>query len=239
MRGIILSAGQGKRLLPLTAEVPKCVLQVGGQTLVERQIAYLMKCGIDQVTVVVGFGAEKVEQVVRTHFHPDQATTLYNPFFSVSDNLVSCWLVRHLMTEDFVLLNGDTLFEPAILQCLLDAPPGPITLVVDRKPAYDADDMKVMVEGRRLLRVGKTLSPEQSHGESIGMTLFRGNGPGLFSEAIERALRKPDALRNWYLSVIDEMAQAGLVRTCPIQGLQWTEVDCLADLEQAQQLTAL
>lgn len=83
------------------------------------------------------------------------------------------------------------------------------------------------------------MSPEQSHGESIGMTLFRGNGPNLFSEAIERALRKPDALRNWYLSVIDEMAQAGLVWTCPIQGLQWTEVDCLADLEQAQQLTAL
>lgn len=81
MRGIILSAGQGKRLLPLTAEVPKCVLQVGGQSLVERQIAYLMKCGIDQVTVVVGFGAEKVEQVVRTHFHPIKPRLYITPSF--------------------------------------------------------------------------------------------------------------------------------------------------------------
>ena len=81
MKCIILSAGQGRRLLPLIAEVPKCVLQIGGQSLVERQITYLMKCGIDQVTVVVGFGAEQVEQVVRSHFHPDRVTTLYNPFF--------------------------------------------------------------------------------------------------------------------------------------------------------------
>lgn len=239
MRCIILSAGQGRRLLPLTAEVPKCVLSIGGQSLVERQITQVMKCGIDQVTVVVGFGAERVEQVVRDRFRPDQVATLYNPFFAVSDNLASCWLARHLMTEDFVLLNGDTLFEPAVLQCLLDTPPNPVTLVIDRKPAYDADDMKVTVEGRKLLRVGKTLSPEQSHGESIGMTLFRGSGPGLFSDAIERAARKPDALNCWYLSVIDEMAQTGLVWTCSIEGLKWTEVDCLADLEHARQLAAL
>lgn len=239
MRCIILSAGQGRRLLPLTAEVPKCVLQIGGQSIVERQINQLMKCGIDQVTVVVGFGADKVEHVVRSHFRPDHATTLYNPFFSVSDNLASCWLARHLMTEDFILLNGDTLFEPAVLQSLLDTPPKPITLVIDRKPAYDDDDMKVMVEGRKVLRIGKTLSPEQSHGESIGMTLFRGSGPGLFSDAIERAARKSDALRWWYLSVINEMAQTGLVWTCPIEGLRWAEVDCLADLESARKLAVL
>jgi len=239
MRAIILSAGQGRRLLPLTVEVPKCLLQIGGHSLIERQIAHLMKCGIDQVTVVVGFGADKVEQVISGHFRSDQVTTLYNPFFAVSDNLASCWLARHLMTEDFVLLNGDTLFEPAIFQSLLETPPMPVTLVVDRKPAYDADDMKVMVEGRKLLRVGKTLRPEQSHGESIGMTLFRGDGPGLFADAINRALRHPDALRRWYLSVIDEMAQAGLVWTCPIEGLKWAEIDCLADLENAQRHVGL
>ena len=239
MRCIILSAGQGRRLLPLTAEVPKCVLSIGGQSLVERQITQVMKCGINQVTVVVGFGADRVEQVVRDRFKPDEVATLYNPFFAVSDNLASCWLARHLMTKDFVLLNGDTLFEPAVLQCLLDTPPNPVTLVIDRKPAYDADDMKVMLDGRKLLRVGKTLSPEQSHGESIGMTLFRGSGPGLFSDAIERAVRKPDALNRWYLSVIDDMAQMGLVWTCPIEGLKWTEVDCLADLEHARTLAAL
>ena len=236
MRCVILSAGQGRRLLPLTAEVPKCALQIGGRSLVEWQIAQLMRCGVDQVTVIVGFEAEKVEQLVRGHGRSNQITTLYNPFFAVSDNLASCWLARNLMTEDFILLNGDTLFETAVLERLLDAPSRPVTLVTDRKPAYDADDMKVTVNEGKVLRVGKILSQEQSHGESIGMLLFRGSGPGLFSDAIDRAMRGPDALRHWYLSVINEMAQAGLVWTCPIQGLKWAEVDCVADLEDAHHL---
>lgn len=238
MKCIILSAGQGRRLLPLTAEIPKCALQIGGRSLVEWQIAQLMKCGVDQVTVIVGFGADKVEQLVRGYGKSNRVTALYNPLFAVSDNLVSCWLARHLMTEDFILLNGDTLFETAVLERLLDAPDRPVTLVTDRKPAYDADDMKVTVNEGKVLRVGKALSQEQSHGESIGMLLFRRSGPGLFSDAIDRAMRKPDVLRHWYLSVIDEMAQAGLVWTCSIQGLRWTEVDCLTDLEDAHHLVA-
>jgi choline kinase len=162
--------------------------------------------------------------------------TLYNPFFSRSDNLVSCWLARHLMTEDFILLNGDTLFEGAILDRLLGTLSRPITLVTDSKLTYDADDMKVMLDEHRVLRVGKTLQPDQSHGESIGMMLFRENGPDLFVSAVEGALRKPQALKRWYLSVIDEMAQSGLVWNCPIQGLRWTEVDYPVDLEDAQKL---
>lgn len=236
MKAIILSAGQGRRLLPLTAEVPKCALQIGGRSLVEWQVTQLIKCGIDQVTVVVGFEADKVEHILRSHYRPDQVQTLYNPFFSRSDNLVTCWLTRHLMTEDFILLNGDTLFEEAILDRLLGTLSRPITLVTDSKLTYDADDMKVMLDEHRVLRVGKTLQPDQSHGESIGMMLFRGNGPDLFVGAIDGAIRKPQALKQWYLSVIDEMAQSGLVWNCPIQGLRWTEVDYPVDLEDAQKL---
>jgi len=236
MRAIILSAGQGRRLLPLTADVPKCALQIGGRSLVEWQVTQLIKCGIDHVTVVVGFEADKVEHLLRSHYRPDQVQALYNPFFAVSDNLVSCWLARHLMTEDFILLNGDTLFEEAILDRLLGTVSRPITLVTDSKLTYDADDMKVKLGEHRVLRVGKTLEPDQSQGESIGMMLFRGKGPELFVGAIEGTIRKPQALKQWYLSVIDEMAQSDLVWNCSIQGLEWTEVDYPVDLEEAQKL---
>jgi choline kinase len=128
------------------------------------------------------------------------------------------------------------LFEEAILDRLFGTLSRPITLVTDSKLTYDADDMKVTLDEHRVLRVGKTLQPNQSHGESIGMMLFRGNGPNLFAGAIEGALRKPQALKQWYLSVIDEMAQSGLVWNCPIQGLRWTEVDYPVDLEDAQKL---
>lgn len=238
MNAVILSAGQGRRLLPMTAEIPKCLLTIESTPIVEWQINQLLASGVDHVTVVVGFGAEKVEHLVSSRYTSDQVQTLYNPFYTVADNLVSCWVARSKMTDDFLLLNGDTVFESAVMSRILRSPPQPVTLTTDSKPAYDADDMKVSLRGPQLVRVGKDLTPEQSHGESIGLLLFRGDGPRLFSEAIDRALRLPTALKHWYLSVIDGMARSGLVWTASIQGLQWAEIDSAADLEQARRLAA-
>lgn len=238
MRALILSAGQGRRLLPLTATVPKCVLPVCGRSMIEWQLRELARCGIEEATVVVGFAADRVEELLAAQPTPCRTRTLYNPFFAVADNLVSCWLARPEMVEDFVLVNGDTLFEAAVLRRLLEAPPRPIRLVIDHKAAYDADDMKVSLDGERLARVGKQLPPEDVDGESIGMLLFRGDGPALFRGALERALRAPEALRHWYLSVIDGLARAGHVWTVSVEGLAWAEVDCAADLDRAAALLA-
>ena len=112
--------------------------------------------------------------------------------------------------------------------------PHPITVTIDRKGCYDVDDMKVILDGERLVRIGKDLPLDQVHAESIGMLLFRGEGPDLFRRTVEEVLRRPTALKRWYLSVIDEIAQHRPVLTCCIEGLAWGEVDCPADLKQAE-----
>ncbi|HEU4367984.1 MAG TPA: phosphocholine cytidylyltransferase family protein [Methylomirabilota bacterium] len=231
---LILSAGQGRRLLPLTATMPKCLLRVHQRTLLEWQLDALARCGIPHATVVTGFGSEHVEGLLAARTGAPRTQLIYNPFFRVSDNLVSCWMARGDMTGDIVLLNGDTLFEPAVLERLLAAPPRPVRLAIDHKEAYDADDMKVSLDADgRVRRVGKRLAPAIVGAESIGLMLFRGDGSALFREAIERALRRPDALHSWYLSVIDEMADHGHVWTESIQGLRWAEIDSPADIARA------
>ena len=147
MKALILSAGQGKRLLPLTEDTPKCILRFMGQSLIEWQIDELGKCGIEQVTVVVGYRADKVKQILQTRYGPQRVRTIYNTDWAVSDNLVSCWYARDEMHEDFVLLNGDTLFEPAVIQRLLEKTSRPITVGVSQKNHYDVDDMKVELLG--------------------------------------------------------------------------------------------
>jgi len=233
MKAVILSAGQGKRLLPLTADRPKCILPVRGQTMIEWQIEELVKSGIDRVTVVLGYCADKVEQVLRRRYGSDKVKTIYNPAYAVSDNLVSCWVASDEMSSDFILLNGDTLFEAAVVKRLLDTDSQPVTVVVSHKSQYDDDDMKVELDGRRLVRIGKDLLPDQVNAESIGMILFRDQGPVLFRNALEKALRDPSSKRKWYLSVIDKLAQTMPVLTCSINGLQWCEVDYPADLQLA------
>jgi choline kinase len=238
MKALILSAGQGRRLLPLTAYTPKCALVIGEKRLIEWQIDALLDQGVDSVTVVVGYAADQVEQVLANRYDPFRVRAIYNPFYEVADNLMSCWTARDEMIGDFMILNGDTLFEPAVLGRLLNSPVRPVTLAIDRKRSYDADDMKVSLNGNRLIRVGKHLSLDQVDGESIGMMVFRQNGPELFRDAIERAVRKPQALKQWYLSIIDELALSGHVWTQSIEGLQWGELDDLNDLQRTQALTA-
>lgn len=231
---IVLSAGQGKRLLPLTADRPKCSLEVGGQWVIHWQIDALLEAGIERVCPVLGYGAERVESSLAARYGRERVQPLFNPFFSVADNLASCWMAREAMQADFLLLNGDTLFEAGVLERLLDSPPAPVTLAVDHKPSYDDDDMKVQLDGRRLVRVGKTLPAAAVNAESIGMMVFRGHGPQLFRDALEEAMRAPSGLRRWYLSVIDALADDDVVQVCSIDGLRWAELDFPADLDDVE-----
>jgi len=237
MRAIVLSAGQGKRLLPLTAEIPKCLLPVDGErTVLELQLETLARCGVERATIVSGFGVDRVERFLATSPVPSlDVELLFNPFFSVSDNLATCWVARGAMQQDFLLVNGDTLFEPNVLLRLLEAS-APITVTIDHKPSYDDDDMKVSLDDDgRLLEIGKTLKPEVVHGESIGLLCFRGAGADRFRAAVERAMRRPEALRAWYLSVVNALAAEGGVDSASIRGMWWREIDSPEDLEEARQ----
>jgi choline kinase len=233
MKAIILSAGQGRRLLPLTQAIPKCLVRVQrDRSILELQLRALAACGVQRATVMTGFGAERVEEALgRIGVDGLAVRDQYNPVYATTDNLVTTWLARDQMDTDFVLLNGDTLFEPDVLRRLLDAEANPISIVVDRKPYYDDDDMKVALgPGSRVRAIGKKLEGHDVDAEAIGMTLFRGAGVGVFVEALDAAVRRPEALRAWYPSVLNEVAAKFPVTAVSIHGLWWAEIDCKEDL---------
>lgn len=239
MKAVILSAGQGKRLLPLTQSWPKCLLPLCGHPLLEWQLRALAANGVEEAVVVVGFAADTVEGGLDRIQPPGlRVRALFNPFYGVAENIGSCFVALPEMTGDFLILNGDTLFEPAVLAAAAARATAPVTVTIDRKAAYDADDMKVCLDGgRRVRAIGKTLRPDSVDGESIGLLLFRGDGGTRFAAALRAVLREPDGTQRWYLSVIDRLAQAGEgVEAVSIEGLQWGEVDFPADAERARRL---
>lgn len=237
MKALILSAGQGSRLLPLTEGRPKCLLPLGDKSAIEWQIWALQQGGVNEIVVVLGYHAPDVEIVLRRLESPNlKIRTIYNPFYKLADNLASCWLARHEMDKDFVIVNGDTLFEPAIFQRLRASPSAPITVTVDQKETYDSDDMKVKTDGTRLLDIGKALPLDQVNAESIGMLFFRGDGPKLFADKLDEIMHTPDGVKWWYLRAIGQIAQEAEVQTCSIKGLKWGEIDFPADYERAQKL---
>ena len=237
-RVVILGAGQGSRLLPLTEQLPKCLIDLGGRSMLEWQLRALAQNGIYEAVIVTGFRDDLVRQTLQTITPPGMTVrTLFNPFYKLADNLASCWMARCELDRPCLILNGDTLFEPAIARCLLAAPSAAITLAIDRKPKYDGDDMKVHTEGTRLCAIGKTLSPQKVNGESIGFLRFDAKGVALFVQELERSMRTPEGPALWYLSAIHRLAGSGAdIQVASIEGMQWGELDFPADLDQVRDM---
>ena len=236
---ILLSAGQGSRMLPLTAERPKCLIDFSGKSLIAWQVEMLARGGVKRIDVVTGFKTDMVDAHLAQIADPRVTiTTQFNPFYQVADNLGSCWIARQAMEGDFLILNGDTLVSEEIVHKVQQGNGWPIAVTVDVKDAYDSDDMKVnRSPDGRLNRIGKTLTAAESNAESIGFLAFRGEGAALFREAVRQAMRTPEGVQHWYLKVIDSLAPTGKVGTLSIEGLGWGEVDFLNDIEAATRLT--
>lgn len=240
VRVIILAAGQGKRLLPLTAEVPKALLDIGGKALIERQIEAFAACGIKDFVVVTGYASALMEdklQAIAARYGVT-AKSVYNPFYQVADNLASCWLARSEMNGDFIQVNGDNVFRSDLVERLLAAPANPVSVAINVKQAYDADDMKVMMDRGRLTEVGKTLPVDTVNAEAIGFYVFRCDGVKAYRDELELAMRDPQGLKRWFPSAVGSLAKKVTVSTIECTGLRWAEVDFPADLTHARNLVA-
>ena len=158
-KAIILSAGQGRRLLPLTENKPKCLLAIAGRAILQWQLDALLEAGIEEISVITGFRSDLVEQLLRSEY-PDITgiEVIYNPFFNVSDNLASCWLARSSMDSDFLLINGDTIFEHSVLNCVLASPSAPIWSAVMSYVAMKIPRVATVEPSSRVKPVARVLA---------------------------------------------------------------------------------
>jgi choline kinase len=237
-KAIILSAGQGSRLGHMVDDKPKCLIDFGGRTLLDRQLDTLESNGVEQAVVVTGFHDELVNEAIARRSGGPRIRTVYNPFYKVADNLGSLFMARDELNGDCLVWNGDTLVSDSLMAKVVgNARPG-ICVTIDRKDGYDDDDMKVVVDDDgRLRAIGKRLSAGVN-GESIGLLAFREGGAERFREAIERDIRTPEGTTIWYLRVIHHLAEQSEVWTLDIEGEEWGEVDFPPDVERARQLVS-
>lgn len=235
MKALILAAGRGQRLLPHTAQCPKCLLSLGPETILEHQLTRLRAVGVTEVTVVAGFGVDAVRRQAAEVGAGLPVRVVYNPVYGLADNLISLWSAREELVDDVLLLNGDNVFHPAVAQLLVDRPCAPCRLLVDRAGSFVGDDMKVEVRGERLVRIGKDLGPDRAEARSIGMMRFRGEGPVRLRQVLEEAVQGERALSSYYLDGVQRLADAGVPVLCTdISDLPWADIDTPQDLLDAR-----
>ncbi|MEE2657894.1 MAG: phosphocholine cytidylyltransferase family protein [Candidatus Latescibacterota bacterium] len=240
MKALILAAGRGRRLWPLTAERPKCLLSLGPVTILEHQLRHLGGYGVEEITVVAGYGFSAVRYEAE-HVVGLRVRVLYNPFFALADNLISLWSARAELEGPFVLLNGDTVFHPHVLSHHLLAVPEPscCRLLVQRKERYNEDDMMVRIdtgEPDRLLDIGKGLAPEVNDAASIGLMRFSALGAKRLRRELEAAVIADTALQSYYLEGLKGLATTGFEVECrDIGALAVRDIDTAEDLQAVKE----
>ncbi len=231
LSAVSLAAGRGTRLAPRTDQRPKCLLAVDGRAILDRQLAALTDAGVDRIAVVTGYAADMVDRHLAGRAGVRMVRNLRH---ATTDNLASCHAAHgHFVGKATVLLNGDTLFEHALLDDLLAAEPIPILIAIDRKPLYDADDMKIeTTDTNRLRRIGKTIA--RPDGEAIGITLLRDEGRAGFLRQVEARLAAPGGARALYTEALDALATRGRISVRAVHGRRWIEIDTPQDLAAAE-----
>ena len=242
MKIIILAAGKGERLMPLTRNTPKPLLDMGnGFTLMEEQISRIKTSAvIHEIVLVTGFFADKIESKVR-HLQElgIKISTIYNPFYDISNNLISLWLARHEMNGDFLITNGDNLFSPEIFSGLVNNSRNGIFLSVCKKDRFDDDDMKVKLDGEKVTRVHKSLSIAESNAESPGLVLVSGDEANkFFKTSLDQLIRHESSRHCFWLEIFNFMHGKGFdIKPFWFDARwKWQEVDFHLDMDKAREL---
>lgn len=170
MQALILAGGQGTRLRPHTEALPKPLLKLGEDTILDRQIATLTKLGITRITIITGFFAEKLHAHIQERHADLDIQFVHNAEFAHSRPAFAILnALPHLHDDDCIYLNGDVLYHAEILARIYQAPHASATAI--QNTPWDEEQVKVIIAPDQTIKhISKNIALEESQGEFIGVT---------------------------------------------------------------------
>jgi len=229
MIAILLCAGAGSRLLPLTQEMPKCLVEVGGQAILDSQLQALRLSGIDRALVVGGYRANQIADHLARHAEPLSVDLVFNPFWAVSSSIGSVWAARNHLDGPFCILNGDTLLDPMLLREAVARAEAGINLLVEPIGEALQDDMRVSVADGAVRAVSKALPLDVATHRSLGVILSTGANAD-YRRALDAVIARPNGIQAYHHDIIDHLAREARVNPIVVQGAAWQEIDTPEDI---------
>lgn len=228
-------AGRSTRLYPLTLDKPKCLLEVGGRTLLEYQIDALARCGISELVLVTGYLRhmieDKIAELRERYAYPIEF--VYSPDFAATNNLHSLWAARdRVLGHDFLCLHADVLFHPDILTTVA-ADEREIVLVAE--PEILQETMKLQIDGDRVTSVGKHISMKEASGTFPGIARISAAGSRLIFPEIERLIKAGETNAYFTMAIEALIGKGQEVSASFTNGRPWIEIDFAAELAEAEE----
>jgi choline kinase len=245
-RCVILAAGISTRLRPLTNDLPKCLLTVGGKTFLERTVGSLLSAGISKIAVIVGFQADKIRTHLSKRFPSHNFHIAFNPNFASTNNAYSLLFARDFFEgsksqreskDRLLMLDADIIFHPSLLEMMHEVAAENL-LAVRTLGKHDDEEVRVGIDASGdVISIGKGVVDGVRFDESVGVELFGYETAALLFDILEQRMKRGIGRTEYYETTFQEMIQRGTkIKAVDVGDLPVMEVDSKADLEYAEQV---
>ena len=233
LQALIVAAGKSTRLYPLTKDMPKCLIQIGGETIIARHIDALQKNNVGDIIVVTGFGEDKLSEHIGNR---GRCIQIYNPFFEVTGILASTWLGLKAIRNDFIFSYSDIIYDADILNGIIEYPAKCVIGVTEHSISRDSE--KVKIRGKRVTAISKDMSEFEADGEFIGIAKFSGSAVKAFRSTVDELARENTFPEYDFINAIERLLLKGQ-KIAPYiveKNRKWIDIDSLDRLEVAKKI---
>jgi choline kinase len=232
MKAVILAAGVGKRLWPVTQHRPKCLIEIGGKSLLVRHLDILASLGIRQVTLVVGYKQEMIRAAVGAEFGGVELRYVVNEQFQ-RGSIGSLWVARNELDGDAVVMDADVLYDREVMRRLVQSS-SPNALLMDESVKQETEECMVVVRGDRVVALTKRMPSQYDlAGEGVGFLKVRGADQPTLVASLQRCVDRGLLDMEYEVALLEFFGEAkvGFER---IGGLPWIEIDFPEDIARAE-----
>jgi choline kinase len=235
---IILAAGLGMRLNPLTKNTPKCLININGIPIIERCVSALMEYGIQNIVVVLGFQSKMIKEFLEKRFDGSGFTYIENPEYISTNNIVSLWLAREYLKEGAFIVESDVIFEENAFQKLADG--GIKSLWMVDKFTRGMDGCLLTADkGDRIISIRIVREELGEYTDrmykSVGLLKLNREDGRLLSGFLDKEIQD-DNRQIYYDLVFSKYLPSFDISICNIEGHKWAEIDNIQDLHHAVKL---
>ena len=238
MKAIILAAGIGSRISPLTDNCPKSLLKIYDKTILEMMISHIQDCHINDIIFVTGYLEEQIKEYVNINFPDLKAYFVTNEKYAETNTGFSLLLAKDFVeNSDFIKFDADVVFDKEILKKLIEYP-YENALCIDKNIHLDAEEIKVIIDDKnKILKASKTVDPQKAIGESIGIEKIGKNTAKLLFQELKEVMKDKKNHQEYYEVAYERLIEKGeSFHALDITGLVWVEIDTKEDFELAKNI---
>lgn len=232
MKALILAAGLGSRLAPITNDRPKSLVPVNGKPILIKQIENLYENGIEDIAVISGYLAEVLEKEVHD-LYPN-VKIINSVDYEKTNNMYSSYLAKDVLKgEEFLMMNADVFFDASVIKSLIECPFE--NAIVTDIGAYNEESMKVIEENGILIKISKQIKKEEALGNSIDVYKFSAEAGEKYFDICKEYIEERKELKLWSEVALNDTLSKIHFKACKLDG-RWVEIDNHEDLALAEEI---